>query len=204
MNLKRNWLAALAVVAIGAQATVWGEQEDPKQEAAKAKAELGKPAPDFELTDIDGKSHRLADFKDKIVVLEWLNQDCPASVIAVPTMISTSRKLADKDVIWLGIDSTHYQTVENNKKYREDKKLPYPILMDTEGRVGRMYDARTTPHLYVINRGTLVYSGAIDNGSFGKPGDRVYVAEAIEELLAGKAVTLAETKPYGCTIKYKK
>ncbi len=165
---------------------------------------IGAPAPDFELTDIDGKTHKLAELKDKIVVLEWWNQDCPACQAATPTMIETSRKLGEKGIVWIAVDSTHYQTADKNKAFRDSKSLPYPIAMDTDGKVGRAYGAKTTPHMFVINKGVLAYSGAIDNGAFGKPGDRVYVAEAVEELLAGKPVTLAETKPYGCSVKYKK
>lgn len=205
MRTKSHWLNWAVVLIIAAPLTLRAEEQGRgKAGPAAAKAEIGKPAPDFTLTDIDGKTYTLSELKDKIVVLEWWNQDCPACQAAMPTAKEASKKLAEKGVVWLAIDSTHYQTVDNNRKYRDKNAISYPILMDSDGTVGRAYGAKTTPHMFVINRGTLVYAGAIDNGSFGKPGDRVYVVEAVEEILSGKPVTLTETQPYGCSVKYKK
>jgi len=167
------------------------------------RAHVGQPAPLFELTATDGKTYRLADFRDKIVVLEWWNQDCPFCVAAMPTMKKLSTKYAEKGVVWLAIDSTHYQTAEKDAEAKKENKIPYPILMDTDGKVGRKYGARTTPHMFIIQKGTLVYSGAIDNGGRGKRATRNYVAEVLDALLAGKEPPIRTTKPYGCSVKYK-
>lgn len=167
------------------------------------KAALGKPAPAFELPGADGKTVKLSDYADKIVVLEWISHDCPASKAALPTMQKTAARYADKGVVWLAIDSTNYHDAAGNAEYIKAKKIEYPILLDADGAVGRSYGAERTPHMFVINKGKLAYMGAIDDGSFGKAGDRNYVAEAIDALLAGKDVPLAQTKPYGCSVKYK-
>jgi peroxiredoxin len=161
-------------------------------------AEVSKPAPDFELKDLAGKTHKLSDYQDKIVVLEWWNQDCPVSRKYIPTMKKLAAKYAEKGVVWLGIDSTHYQTQAKNQQFVEKQAISYPILLDTDGKVGRQYGAKTTPHMFVINQGTLAYTGAIDNR-----GDRNYVDEALEAILAGRAVPLAKTQPFGCSVTYK-
>lgn len=201
-SCARIVMMTLAVASISAS-TLAEEKGSGKAQAAPA-AKVGQPAPDFELKDLAGTVHKLSELKDKIVVLEWWNQDCPVCRAAMPGMKDLSKKLAEKGVVWLAVDSTNYQTVENNKKYAEKEAIPYAILMDTDGTVGRAYGAKTTPHMFVINKGTLAYAGAIDNGSAAKKGDRMYVAEAVEEILAGKPVTLSETKPYGCSVKYSK
>jgi peroxiredoxin len=168
-------------------------------EKTLAKPEIGQPAPDFGLTGIDGKTYKLSDYKGRILVLEWWNQDCPVSRGYAPTMKDLANKYAEQGVVWLAIDSTHYQTAAKNIEYHRQNGIPYPILMDTDGKVGHLYEAKTTPHMFVINKGTLVYDGAIDNR-----GDRNYVAEALGALLAGKDVPLAKTQPFGCSVKYKK
>jgi peroxiredoxin len=161
--------------------------------------EIGKPAPDFVLKGVDGKEYRLAEFKDKLVVLEWWNQDCPFTRRYTPLMKQMATGYAKRGVIWLAIDSTHYQTAAKDGEYHRAQAMVYPILMDTDGRVGRTYQAKTSPHMFVINKGTLAYAGAIDN-----QGDRNYVAEALDALLAGREVPLAKTQPFGCSVKYKK
>jgi peroxiredoxin len=122
----------------------------------------------------------------------------------------TMKKLAtaygSKGVVWLTINSTHYMDAAANAKFKADNDLPYTILVDQSGTVGRLYDAKTTPHMYIIDGGgELVYIGAIDDDPRGNKGEPVtnYVAAALDEELAGKAVTTAETKPYGCSVKYK-
>ena len=176
-----------------------GMKKDAKPDKPQ-RAEIGEAAPGFELTGVDGEKRKLADYQDKIVVLEWFNQDCPYCVRNVPSMKELIAKYKDNaNVVWLGVDSTHYMTVERNKDFIQKNGIEYPILMDTDGEVGRTYGARTTPHMFVINKGKLVYSGAIDDR-----GDRKYVSETLDALLAGKEVPLAKTKPYGCSVKYKK
>ncbi len=164
-----------------------------------AKPEIGKAAPDFELPSIDGKTYKLSSYKDKMVVLEWWNQDCPVSRRYTTTMNDLAKKYAEQGVVWLAIDTTHYQTAAKDVEYHRENGMPYPILMDTDGKIGHLYEAKTTPHMFVINKGTLVYDGAIDNR-----GDRNYVAEALDAVLVGKDVPLAKTQPFGCSVKYKK
>lgn len=163
-------------------------------------AKVGAAAPDFKLKDLYGKEFTLSEFKDKIVVLEWLNIGCPVSQGAheEQTMQKTYRKYAGKDVIWLGIDTTSGASAEKDRVYGVEMMLPYPILLDKEGKVGHAYGAKTTPHMFVIDKsGKLAYAGAIDD-----KGDTNYVAGAIDAILAGKTPSPAETKSYGCGIKY--
>ncbi len=169
--------------------------------AAEAKAEIGKAAPDFSLKDSLGKTFTLSEFKDRIVVLEWLNRDCPVVREAHQkkrVMQETYAKYAGKGVIWLGIDTTHGRQPEQNRVWAAEVGLAYPILFDEEGKVGRAYGATNTPHMFVIDKhGKLAYMGAIDD-----QGKTNYVEEAIKDLLDGKAVSKPETKPYGCSVKY--
>lgn len=174
--------------------------------SVQAKPVIGQPAPQFTLEDHNGKSVSLADFKGKIVVLEWWNEGCP--VCARHARAGTMKKLvntyADKGVVLLAINSTASCTNESNRKAAEQFSLNYPILNDSKGDVGRAYDARTTPHMYVIDKnGVLVYMGAIDDDPGGNKKEVVnYVAKALDELLAGKPVSTPETRPYGCSVKY--
>jgi len=169
---------------------------------------VGEIAPDFELESCDGRQYKLSDAKDKIVVLEWINQDCPVSRSARPKLKETAEAYAKLGVVWLAIDSTNYQTPEQNDKYRKTHDLPYPILMDNDGKVGRAYGAKVTPHIFVIAKGKLVYAGAHDNQQQRRgreqPEYRNYVAEALDAILAGKDVPSPTTTPYGCPVKYKK
>jgi peroxiredoxin len=166
----------------------------------EAKARIGKSAPDFGLKDTFGKSFTLSEFKGKTVVLEWINQDCPISAgkHKDKTMQNVYKKYAPKGVVWLAIDTTHYQKPEKNRIYAAQMNLAYPILHDPDGKVGRAYGATKTPHMYVIDKtGKLVYVGAIDD-----QGETNYVAAALESILAGKAVAKAKTDSYGCSVKY--
>jgi len=172
---------------------------------AKAKAEIGQPAPGFKLPDLDGKTVSLPDFRGKLVVLEWMSQKCPVSNSKAAGMAELSKKYAEKDVVWLGIDSSatghpYHTTAEQKKAYAKQKSLTYPVLSDPEGTVGRSYGARTTPHMFIVDKeGLLVYDGAIDDK---KPGGTNYVSQALDALLAGSAVPTPKTTPYGCTVKY--
>ena len=172
-------------------------------EGKRQRAKVGKPAPGFKLRDCNGKQRKLSDYAGKIIVLEWINKGCPFSVKAGPTMIETAKKYRDKDVVWLAIDSTYFNKEADNVEYIEEKGIPYPILMDTDGEVAKTYAAKCTPHMFVIGtKGILAYSGAIDNRRT-KDGYRNYVVEALDLLLAGKPVEVSRTRPYGCTIKLK-
>lgn len=181
--------------------------------APKGSAKLGEPAPDFTLTDLDGKKVQLSQLKGKTVVLEWFNPDCPF-VKANHTQGSLkgmAKRYTEKGIVWLAINSgapgKQGHGAEVNKAGREKYGIDYPILLDESGDVGRAYGAKTTPHMYVINpEGVLVYNGAIDNtpGSEAEKGDNVvnYVDAALADLAAGKAVSTKETSPYGCSVKY--
>jgi peroxiredoxin len=181
---------------------------------AEQAAEKEKPvkAPDLTLTNYDGKEHKLADLKGKIVVLEWFNYECPFVKYhyeKAATMKDLAAKYKDKNVVWLAINSTAHQTTEKNKEFAEKHAILYPILDDSSGTVGKAYDAKTTPHIFIIDAGgNIVYNGAIDNAPLGKiPENEKYVNyadKALDELTAGKPVTTAQTKPYGCTVKYAK
>jgi peroxiredoxin len=212
--------ATARLLAIGtsllAISAAWAQDQTGKEQAgataqkggdpAAVEAKVGQAAPDFTLLDCTGKKHRLADYKDKLVVLEWVNQQCPFSVKAVPIMKELRKRYAGKGIVWLGIESTHFRKPEENLQYIKDKELDFPILMDNDGKVGRMYGAKVTPHMFVINKGQLVYQGALHNmpeGGDKEAAGRNYVDEALAAVLAGKPVPVAETTPKGCNVKYK-
>jgi len=191
--------------AVAQDAAAKAAPREPAKETPEV-AKVGEAAPDFTLLDATGTKHTLSQYKDKVVVLEWLNQECPWSVKAVPVVNDLHKKYKEKGVIWLGVESTHWRKAEENVRYAKEKEITFPILMDNDGTVGRLYSAKTTPHLYVINRGKLVYAGALNNNQHGDKKDadvRNYVDEALTAVLAGKDVPLAETKPWGCSVKYK-
>jgi len=174
--------------------------------AGKAVA-VGEKAPGFTLTDSAGDEISLSDFKGKVVVLEWLNPDCPfvQRHYKAGTMKNLATKYGTQGVVWLTINSTNYMDAAANAKFKTANHLSYPILVDQSGEVGHLYGAMTTPHMYVIDgAGQLVYMGAIDDDPRGNKDAPTtnYVAAALDEVLAGKAVTTAETKPYGCSVKY--
>jgi peroxiredoxin len=175
---------------------------------AAAGVDVGDAAPDFTLADTEGTPVSLSDFEGKVVVLEWLNPDCPfvQRHYKAGTMKKLASAYAGKGVVWLTINSTHYMDAAANAKFKAANDLPYPILVDQSGKVGHLYGAKTTPHMYLIDGGgKLVYIGAIDDdprGNRDQPATN-YVAAALDQILAGKAVTIAETKPYGCSVKYK-
>lgn len=177
---------------------------------------VGKPAPTFSLKDWDGKTRKLADYKGKIVVLEWFNHGCPfvKKHYDSNNMQDLQKTYTGKGVVWLSICSSAegkqgYGTAEEHKKaFKEKGAAPTAVLIDSEGTVGRQYDAKTTPAMYVIDgKGVLVYAGAIDdNRTTDKESAKTaknFVAAALNETLAKKQVAISSTKSYGCSIKYK-
>lgn len=176
---------------------------------ASAAVENGKPAPDFTLTAHDGKTYKLSDLKEKIVVLEWFDEKCPFVVkhyAKDTTMRDLAKKYGEHGVVWLAINSSHYATQEYLAESAKKWKIQYPILNDASGEVGRLYGARTTPHMFIINKGTLVYQGGIDDNPTGRVANEEtvnYVAKAMDQFLAGETITEPQTRPYGCTVKYK-
>jgi peroxiredoxin len=182
-------------------------QADKPAEAAPAqKAQIGKPAPDFTLTDEAGTEHKLSQYKGKIVVLEWTNPGCPYVVrhYDKKTMATTFEKSGSDDVVWLTVDSTKSVTADEAKKWKEKEGFPYPVLLDASGATGKVYGAKTTPHMYVIDKdGNLQYNGAIDDDPKGSnENPRNYVHEAIQALKDGKNPEVPATDPYGCSVKY--
>jgi peroxiredoxin len=167
-----------------------------------------KKAPALRLTSFCGETVNLSDYRGKTVVLEWLNFECPFvryHYEKTNTMTDLANKYKDENVVWLAVNSTSHTTPEANEDFAKKHKLPYLILDDRSGNVGRAYGAQTTPHMYVINtRGNIVYAGAIDNSPMGKKEEGVinYVAQTLAELTSGKAVSTTNTKPYGCSVKY--
>jgi len=183
-------------------------------DAVKAKehtqAEVGKPAPDFTLKDQNGHEHKLSDLKGKIVVLEWTNHQCPVvnRYHSSKTIPNTFAKLKDKGVVWLAIDSSNFclEKIVEVRKWAKQQALEYPILLDPSGKVGHLYGAKTTPHMFVVDaKGVLAYMGSVDDDKYGdKETPRNYVEAAVNALAGGTAVAVSSTKPFGCGVKYKK
>ncbi len=195
-------VAGLAVAAFAQDADKPKARDGDKSDKKADKAKVGDTAPGFTLTDANGKEHSLSDYKGKIVVIEWINRECPWSIRACPTMVKLAKNYKDKDVVWLAVDSTHGRDAQDNVEYAREKGIEYPILMDGDGKVGRTYGAKTTPHMFVVDKdGKLVYAGAIDDRAEENP--RNYVAEAVDALMADKDIDMKETRPYGCAVKYK-
>ena len=170
-------------------------------------AEVGKPAPAFSLKDETGKAHSLAQYQGKIVVLEWTNPECPfvQRHYQASTMQNTLKGFDAKKVVWLAVNSTATSTPDQSVAWKKEKAFSYPVLQDTDGKVGKSYGAKTTPHMYVIDaKGVLQYAGAIDDDPRGKNATPVnHVKTAVDALLSGKPVPASTTEPYGCSVKYK-
>lgn len=184
------------------------QQLEQRRQRLQRRRRSDRKASEFTLKSFDGKTVSLSDYKGKIVVLEWFNLDCPSVKYhydTATTMFDLANKYEDKNVVWLAINSTANTTSKKNKKFARKHKLPYLILDDRSGEVGRAYGAKTTPHMYIIDsNGYIVYKGAIDNSPMGsqKEGLINYVDKALAELTTGKAVSIQGTKPYGCSVKY--
>jgi peroxiredoxin len=215
MKTRISWtIAAALAVAVVARADCGfcgsgGKKTESHSHAhAHAHAELGKPAPDFTLKDVNGETHKLASYKGKIVVLEWINHECPVvnRCHDRKVMTETIAKFEGKPVVWLAVDSSHFaeKKASNSREWAKKRGIEYPILLDAKGAVGHQYAAKTTPHMFVIDKnGVLAYAGAIDDDPYGKkPEARNYVADAVTSLLNGSAVATAKTKSYGCSVKY--
>ena len=176
--------------------------------------EVGKPAPDFTGTDINGKTVKLSDYVGKIVVLESYNSDCPFCNHHYQTgaMPDLQKDLAAKGVVWLLVNSVNtknfsHRTPEQAKAEMTAKNIIADAWIDdSSGAIGHLYGMLTTPHMFVIDKtGTLVYDGAIDDQpdpTHDPKTARNYVKEAVDDLLADKPITVSQTKPYGCGVKY--
>lgn len=182
---------------------------------AKAYAQLDKPAPNFTLKDQNGQNHSLSDFKGKYVVLEWFNDQCPfvKKHYGSNNMQNLQEEYTKKGVIWLTINSSapgkqgHLNSDAAKEIIQKRKANMTALLLDGDGRVGNLYGAKTTPHMYVINpEGVLIYRGAIDNQPTADPADipssTNYVRSILDAALSGQKVKSMSTKPYGCSVKY--
>jgi peroxiredoxin len=182
---------------------------------AAASATVGQPAPAVSVADSSGKTVSLADFKGKTVVLEWVNPGCPyvRKHYDSANMQATQKAAVTGNVVWLAVNSTHPSHYDHKKAadmaawMQQQKAAATHTLMDGDGKVGRAYGARTTPHLYVIDaRGTLAYAGGIDDKPSANPADvktaKNHVNAALSDLAAGKPVAQPSTRPYGCSVKY--
>ncbi|NNF41552.1 MAG: redoxin domain-containing protein [Phycisphaerales bacterium] len=172
-------------------------------------AKVGQPAPDFTLKDTSGKDVKLSDHKGKIVVMQWINPQCPVCVRCVSSglvaKMGKELKQLDPDVVHLAVNSTHFMSSTDSAKYLKQHKLDIPALDDHEGKVGHMYGAKTTPHLFVIDKkGVLRYSGAINDDPRGSKGADAtnYAVNAVRQIVAGETVAPDSTRPYGCSVKY--
>jgi peroxiredoxin len=178
-------------------------------------ADVGQPAPEFALQDLDGKVHKLSDYRGKTVVLEWFNPGCPYVVAAHTkgSLVDLARKQSKDGVVWLAVNSgapgKQGHGVETNRAAAKAWSMAYPILVDESGAVGKAYGATNTPHMFVVSKdGRLVYKGAIDNSPDAErasPQGGVlveYVSATVEDLGASRPVRTPQTKAYGCGVKY--
>ena len=184
--------------------------------AATAQAvTVGKPAPEFAAPDLQGKAVKLSDYRGKYVVLEWTNPECPyvRRHYNSGNMPALQKELGAKDVVWLSVNSTNqasgeFKTPQEMAKWMSEQgAAPKATLIDKDSKVGKLYDARTTPHMYVIDpQGRLIYAGAIDDKRWASEAEtkkaKNHVRAALGEAMAGKPVSVAATSPYGCTVKY--
>ncbi len=189
------------------------DKKDDKHAEKSTMAKVGETAPAFELKDTDGNTVKLADYKDKVVFIEWFNPECPVIIghhKTQTTFVDLHKEFSSKGVVFLAINSSAAGMQGNGKdlnaKTKKEWSLPYPILLDESGTVGKSYGAKTTPHVFIIGKdGKLAYQGAVDNQK--KPGEKDYknyAKQALDQMLKGETVTEPETKPYGCGVKYGK
>jgi peroxiredoxin len=203
-------LPALLAVALGLF------QAAPPQLNASEMAKVDSPAPAFTLIDQNGTSHSLSDFKGKTVVLEWVNYECPfvRKHYDSGNMQRLQKEYTTRGVVWLSVSSSapgkqgHYDADEIRKRLTTEKASPTAYLVDADGTVGKAYGAKTTPHMFVIDKeGVLAYMGAIDDIASTDVDDvakaKNYVSASLEALMDGKKVAVKSSKPYGCSVKYR-
>ncbi len=184
--------------------------------SAWAAPQIGQPAPDFSVVDTAGVTHSLADFNGQTVILEWTNHDCPFVVkhYGAGNMQQQQRMAREEhDAVWLTVISSrpgsqgHVSPEEADELTASRDAFPTAVLLDEDGTMGRAYDARVTPHMYIIDaEGTLVYMGGIDSNPSANPDDipgaTQFVVAALDDMAAGREIAQHTTRPYGCTIKY--
>ena len=182
---------------------------------ASAAPVVGKAAPNFRATDINGKPVSLAALRGKTVVLEWNNPECPfvKKHYGSSNMQKAQAAAAKQGVVWVSINSGapgkqgHVNAAQAKAYLASSGAKPAAYVLDPSGAIGKLYDAKTTPHMFIVNKaGTLVYEGGIDDKPTPRPADvasaRNHVLAALTEIRAGKAVSVATSRPYGCAVKY--
>jgi alkyl hydroperoxide reductase subunit AhpC len=203
MNRKHfTWMGAAAFAVALALSTAFA-------------ARVGERAPDFTATDSNGKVHKLSEYAGKFVVLEWHNRGCPytAKHYNSSNMQRLQHEWTARGVIWLTVISSaagkqgYVTAADENAFLKEANAAPTAVLLDPTGAIGHLYDAKTTPHMFIIDpQGTLIYNGAIDDKASTDAADiagsKNYVSLALGEALAGKPVSISSTRPYGCSVKY--
>lgn len=218
MTLNRTIiLVLLATLFAFATVAVADHHENGVEAHAHAVAKVGEKAPDFTLADSKGKEHSLSDFEGKYVVLEWVNYDCPfvKKHYNSSNMQSLQNMAAEKEVVWLSICSSapgkqgHFAGDDLNKRIDVEGSKATAYLIDEDGHVGMTYEAKTTPHMYVVDpEGVLIYAGAIDDRPSTKvedvKGANNYVIQALTASMAGEELATDWTKSYGCSVKYSK
>jgi len=178
--------------------------------------QVGSAAPDFSVTDSKGKTQSVSQYKGKYVVLEWFNPECPfvKKHYGPGNMQKLQKEFTDKGVVWLAVDSSapgkegNLTPEQAEKKMTEWKTHATALVLDQDGKAGQAYGAKNTPHMFIINpEGKIIYAGAIDSKATPNPADisssTNYVKVALDEAMAGKPVSTASTRPYGCSVKYK-
>ena len=214
--MKKKFVAFTALAGVAALCTAFIAASDSIDVVPYSAAQvLGRPAPNFTLADANGRNVSLADFRGRTVVLEWNNPQCPFTRKHYDSgnMQRTQAAARQAGVVWLTINSSgpgkqgHVNAAGARAYLSSSRATPAHYLLDPAGQVGRLYDARTTPHMFVVNgAGTLVYAGAIDDRPTANPEDvrgaRNHVLAALADLRAGRAVSVPTSRPYGCSVKY--
>ena len=180
-----------------------------------AELAIGEAAPEFSLTDVEGNSRSLSDFKGQYRVLEWTNHECPFVIkhYGSGNMQELQKTYTDKGIVWLSINSSasgkqgNFTLEKWGEVLRDKQSAATATLLDPDGNVGKLYGAQTTPHMFVIDpQGMLIYQGAIDDVASADPADvakaKNYVKAALDEAMAGESVSTPSTKSYGCSVKY--
>jgi len=178
-------------------------------------ARVGDKAPAFTATDSLGVSHSLSEFAGKFVVLEWHNNGCPyvRKQYGSGNMQKLQKEWTARGVVWLTVISSapgrqgYVTAAEENAYLKQENAVPTAALLDPDGRLGHLYDAKTSPHMFLVDRsGTLIYNGAIDDQPTPDPASvpiaKNYLSQALDEAMAGKAVSVPASRPYGCSVKY--
>ena len=215
LTILATGLSALALSACSGSMSAETNSDGKSAGGAEVMAEVmavsyeGPSAPDFTLTDTDGTSHTLSDYRGKTVVLEWFNPGCPVTrSYHTPErkMAAYFGELGGDDLVWLAINSgapgKQGHGLAANQQACEDWQVSYPLLIDESGEVGRLYEAKTTPHMFVISPdGQIVYDGAIDDSRVGDAGTN-YVLAAVSAMRAGEAIAEPTSRPFGCSVKF--